>query len=100
MRRGSLRGGEDAVEIGLGVAEGNVARDRFVEDVILLQDHPDVPPNVAVVERLQIGVVEQNCSFRRFEQTGDELDQGCFSATAPAHECDHPAGRDVESNIR
>ena len=77
--RGGLRGGEDAIEIGLGIAEGDVARDRFVEDVVLLQDHPDVPPHVAVVERFQIGVVEQNRAFGRFEQTGDELDQASFS---------------------
>ena len=44
--------GRVAIEVGLGITEGNVAGDRFVKDVVLLQDHPDVPPDVAIVERL------------------------------------------------
>ena len=69
MRRRRLRRGQDAIEIGLGVAEGDVARDRFVEDVVLLQDHSDVSADVAIVERLQIDVIEEDRAFSRLEQT-------------------------------
>ena len=51
-------------KIGLGIAEGDVARDRFVKHVVLLQDHPDVPAHVAVVERLQIDADRRGSSLR------------------------------------
>ena len=60
----------------------------LVEHVIFLQDHADVPPHVAVVERLEVDVIEEDCALGWFEQPGDQLDQRRLPAAAPADDRD------------
>src|SRR5581483_94098 len=100
VRRGRLCCGQNTIEIGLGIAERDVARDRFVEHVIFLQHHSDVPANIAVIQCAKIDIVEVDGAAGWLEQAGDEFDQGCLAASATSHERDHASGREIEVYVR
>ena len=104
MRRGCLSGGENTVKIGLGISEGNIPRDRFIEHVIFLQHHSDMTANVAIVQCPEIDIIKINIAFGWFEQASDQFDQRRLAATTATDKCDHATWgkieRDVAQNIR
>ena len=63
------------VHVGLLLAEGDVAGDGVVEEVVLLQHEADLPAEVAVVERLEVDAVVEDGALGRLEQPGQALDQ-------------------------
>jgi len=64
--------------------------------VIVLQDEPDLPAQVPVVQRLEIDSVVEDRSFGRLQQSGQTLDERRLAGAATADDGDVPAGRDVE----
>ena len=70
--------------------------DRVVEEVVLLEDDPDLPPQLAVVERLHVDAVEEDRPLGRLEQPGQALDERRLAAAAPADDGDRAPGRDLE----
>ena len=99
MRVRALRGPEDAVEIRLGIAEGDVAQDRFVEHMIFLENKTDLPAQVAVVQGAHVHSVVEDRSRRWLEKTRQQLHQSGLAASASPDDGDHPARRDVQIDL-
>ncbi len=76
MRIGQVRRAQHALEIRFGIAEGNVAQNGVAEDMVLLQDQPDFAPHFAVVQGLEVHVIEKDGPVGGFDQAGEELDEG------------------------
>ena len=70
--------------------------DRVVEEVVLLEDEPDLPPQVAVVERLHVDAVVEDRPLRRLEQADQALDERRLPGSAAAHDRHGLAGRGFE----
>src|SRR3954465_2833164 len=86
MGGGGLGRGQDPVQIWLRVTKRDIAGNRLVKHVVLLQNHSDIPAHVAVVQRLQIDVIEKDCALGRLEQAGYELDQSFLAAPAATYQ--------------
>src|SRR5262245_19083079 len=61
-----LRGPENALEIGSGIAERDVSQDGVGEDVIFLEDEAALAAHIAVVEGVEILVIQQNVTRGAF----------------------------------
>ena len=71
------------VEVGLLLRRSRCCgRYGVVEQVVLLQHEPDLPPEITVVEGLEVYAVVEGWSLGRLQQTGQALDQ--------AWSCPHP----------
>ena len=55
----------------LAGAEGDVRRDRVVEQVVLLEHEADLPAQRPVVERAHVVAVEGDRALGRLEQPGE-----------------------------
>ena len=98
MRGRCLRSPQNTVQVGLGVTERDIARDGVIKNMVLLQDHPNMPAHVAIIEILKIDIIEQDRAFGGLEQARDQFDEGCFTATAATHQRDHLARRHLHGD--
>jgi hypothetical protein len=96
VRVGELCGPDRTVAFWLGVAERDVAEDRAIEQVVLLQDHPDVAAKLPVVEAPHVDAVEEHGSLGRLEQSREAFDQRGLPAAAASDDGDGAAGGDVQ----
>src|SRR4051794_15590168 len=99
MGGGGLGRGQDSVQIWFRITERDIAGNRLVKHVVLLQNHSDIPAHVAVVQRLQIDVIEKDCALGRLEQAGYELDQSCLAAPAATDQREHSTGREFKRDV-
>src|SRR5207253_749188 len=69
-------------------AEGDVAGDRLVEEVVLLQHEADLPAERAIVERAHVVAVVGDRAFGRLEESGEQLDQRRLARATTADDRD------------
>src|SRR5262245_64888954 len=99
MRCSRLSGRKYTVKIWLRIAERDVTRDRVVKHVVLLKHNSDVPAHIAIIQGLQIHVVEIDCPFGRLEQAADQFYERCFTGAAAADESNNTALHEVQCDI-
>jgi hypothetical protein len=64
---GDLGTPKDAVEVRLGVAEGDVAGDAFTKNMIILENDSDLPAHITKVELLEVPPVEEDGACGGFD---------------------------------
>ena len=86
----------DPVQVRLLVTEGDVARDRVVEEITVLEHVADLAPQVLVAERAHVGAVVADHARGRLEQPREAADERRLARPAAPDDGHHRARLDAE----
>src|SRR5664279_366894 len=70
------------------IADGYIIRNTHLVTKVILEDDSDVLPEANEVVQPKIHTIQQDLTFRRFIQSCQQFDQGCFACTVLAHQGD------------
>ena len=87
------------VQVGRGLTKGDVAFDRVVEEVILLEHEADLLAQVAMIERAQVDAVVKDCALAGIKETRQTLRQRGLARSTASYDGDGLARGHLEVDV-